>query len=285
MMKKNLFDEDNPDRRLRESFCLFLDLLGFSNQVKAVGQNEEEAQKHFDAIYKAFDAATKEIRYETDFHRNMEDYVENWNCRLFSDNVAIGCPLDGHYHSESLLWRLIEGASRCQLELTLADYFVRGGCAVGPLYMNDLMIYGTAMIDAYEMESQYAIYPAIALTEKACQYVHEHTRYYQELEQSVHYNSIYISQTGHYFMNYLHELVYSQDPYLLQEDKLFTHKKLIIDNIARHEANPKVQIKYKWAADYHNFFCEQIPRDYGISVPEEAFIELSSGFKFSRLER
>ncbi|PDZ55088.1 hypothetical protein CON15_23105 [Bacillus cereus] len=60
-----------------------------------------------------------------------------------------------------------------QLEMMRKGILMRGGLAVGLLCHNDNIVYGPAMVEAYELESKLAIYPRVVVKENDLKYIFE----------------------------------------------------------------------------------------------------------------
>src|SRR5687767_5770696 len=54
-----------------------------------------------------------------------------------------------------------------QLRMAMEGYFIRGAIAVGDAYVDEIAVFGEALIEAYEGESRLARDPRIILTESA----------------------------------------------------------------------------------------------------------------------
>lgn len=132
--------------KLKKGFCAFLDILGFTEYVKKNKGNNE--------AFRAALAALKAAR------STLDDPVKLKLIKVksFSDNVLISLEFRNDLF---LLTSLFEFICRYQRELVWHGHLVRGGVALGEIHVDDDMIYGMALIDAYEIESNKAEHPAV----------------------------------------------------------------------------------------------------------------------------
>jgi hypothetical protein len=71
-----------------------------------------------------------------------------WELKVFTDNVVLGIPIQNETPAQALI-HLVHSIETLQRGLTLdAGYFIRGGIAMGDLYIDDSIVYGTALLDA-----------------------------------------------------------------------------------------------------------------------------------------
>lgn len=80
--------------------------------------------------------------------------------KIFSDNII----LDIDAECKDGLDYLLEFAADLANHFLTSEYKPRGGICKGPLYIDDTFVRGSGLVEAYEMESETAIYPRIILT-------------------------------------------------------------------------------------------------------------------------
>lgn len=86
----------------------------------------------------------------------------------FSDNFAICIEYDEYdfYDCYYKLGRLVDIAQRIQCKfMSVYQLLIRGSIATGKLYLKNNLIYGEGLINAYLLESNYAIYPRIIISD------------------------------------------------------------------------------------------------------------------------
>ncbi|MBQ8559009.1 MAG: hypothetical protein IJ439_03375 [Tyzzerella sp.] len=92
--------------------------------------------------------------------------------KIFSDNIvlAINCkvPNAAEYLLEVVSW-MTEHFLRC-------GYKIRGGITKGMLYIDDILVWGNALVDAYILESEWAVNPRIIISENLIEDISERTQ-------------------------------------------------------------------------------------------------------------
>ena len=66
-----------------------------------------------------------------------------------------------------------------QYNFILEDIFIRGAIAQSELYMDENTVIGPALVEAYNLESEFAVYPRIILSKDVTDIVREHISYYR----------------------------------------------------------------------------------------------------------
>lgn len=132
-----------------ERYCAFIDILGFSNLVRSIGNDTLQlnaVQKLLKTIHSPdagflYDRAEAGIRAQS-----------------ISDAVAISANLnrEGLF---MLLWIIATLGERLLSE----GYFLRGGVVKGRLYHDENTVFGDALLEAYRLESQIARYPRVII--------------------------------------------------------------------------------------------------------------------------
>src|SRR4029079_6338390 len=84
---------------------------------------------------------------------------------FFSDNLAFGYPFDDSVDHASTAMFIVRSAQRYQLKMTMNGFFVRGALTQGPICLTDEIIFGSALIECYTLESKASIVPRIVLAE------------------------------------------------------------------------------------------------------------------------
>ncbi len=182
---------------------------------------------------------------------------DSYAVKAFTDNIVMGWPI--HTDGESELGSTFFQLSFFQFNLTLAGFFIRGGLSIGPLYMDDIAVFGRGLNEAYDTESRFARDPRIVLASSAEEAVTTHMRYYAEPDNSPQSRDLYRDADGKLFLNYLDSVLIAEEANGPFYDELLKHKEVVESALSGHKDNPSIWSKYAWVANYHNFFCEQYP--------------------------
>lgn len=173
--------------------------------------------------------------------------------RAFTDNIVIGQPI--HDDGEIELGSVFNSLSYFQMLMTMEGFFVRGAIAIGDLYMDDIAVFGAGLIEAYEAETTLAHDPRIVLAPSAQLAVNRHLEYYGRGSHAPQNRDLLRDSDGQYFVNYLDTLIPAEGYFY--ENELATHKARIEEKLALLKSRPSVWAKYLWAANYHNYWCDQ----------------------------
>ncbi len=199
---------------------------------------------------------------------------------MFSDSIVISQPFDSFFD----ISEFVEFISKIQYTLLVEGILIRGGISIGTLYHSDKYIFGTAIISAYKLENEKAIYPRIIIDERLIQEISR--RIENKFEQSfksyltingkkyywVSHDDYSMSEYSHYiqtdfdgvyYINYLQDnlntIQGSSIEFLdvslqllrgVYEDEC---KKVIqLINNGLQSDDPKVQKKYEWLKEKYN---------------------------------
>jgi hypothetical protein len=245
--------------RLRQSIVAFIDILGFS-QSSTSCTSIEDAQHLLDRIAAAIDDSRSFVREP--IADGESALGSRWATKFFSDNLAFGYPFDeeADNHASTALF-IIRCAQRYQLKMTLNGFFVRGALTHGPICLTDEIIFGSALIECYQLESKASIVPRIVLAEPLQHLVMKSYRASAgETEPSME-QAICRDVDGWWFVNYL---AAAQDSRGVQWELIEQHKTSILESLS-HTTRHDVLPKYGWACRYHNVFCHWHRDDPGYS--------------------
>ncbi len=236
---------------LRDSWFCFLDILGFKEILKS---NDHTRILEFHRLLREgrsiLEGPVDEAGwFDRDFHALTS----------FTDNIALGFPIQDDGEMESGM--VFERVARFQLQMVLRGFFVRGGVAVGEAYIDDLAVYGPALLEAYNGESELARDPRIVLTESAKALVVEHLAYYGNAGHAPQNSVLKRDRDGQWFIDYLRSVFIdeSYDPPLVEEEAVRTHRDVVTEQLRHFRRSPRIWSKYEWVALYHNDFCRRYP--------------------------
>jgi hypothetical protein len=227
-----------------ERFCAFIDILGFRGLVARLGKDAG-----------AVESLRKVLRevHKPKIPGLADPASVDYRTQSISDAVAIST-----VPTPEGLMMLIGSLNQLTFNLLLEGYFVRGAIVRGCLYHDDEMIFGEALVRAYDLETTVVKYPRIMV----------HTPVLNSLPAGVPADSCKSnfrpSEDGPMYLHVLSRMNYDLevmadrpdiDPTTDQKyndirDKLYRRYLDAIDNPAHFE-------KAKWFARYWN---ETLPR-------------------------
>jgi hypothetical protein len=269
------FKSEDGKPRLRRSVTAFIDILGYTEYIRncfKLGTGQAELQKLRDALDVAY-LDLKQRHTSTIAEKDLSLQI-----RTFTDNLVIAHIMpepigddDGRW-GESCIQTVVFYVAFLQAEMARQGYLIRGAITVGDLYLDEDIVFGPALLEAYDAESKLAIFPRVILCENAVkEFKPNWTRKIPDL---------LIDSDNKVFIDYLDATVMIAYP----DDRPFTeftdgHKVLVVENLKKYKDNPHIRAKYEWAAIYHNSFCdrfpnlfnenEKIPLDLLANVPRE----------------
>jgi len=266
MFSDQLYKDENGKTTLKTSYCLFMDILGFSDEMKNA-YTEGRGEQHFDEFSEFYTDVIQKMEGER--HGIFSDYDEEtsdrsngysqWIQKVFTDNIVIGVPMRSG-KTEIEFGFILMTIMRFQLHFALNGYFVRGGLDFGDLAMDDNLVFGLPLLESHRLECSVAKFPRIVLSKTVNTLLEKHIRYYSKYfpTGAPQYDEILISE-GERFVNYMEDLVVDTgDVTLVDWDNLDIHKQLIEKRLSKFATNARVLPKYQWLASYHNAFCNAI---------------------------
>jgi hypothetical protein len=241
-------DRDKP--KLQRSAVAFVDILGFKELVRKSfkeGKGEDLLRRLHYALQESREYL--DPTYSNVFHNMHSPDFSAYSA--FTDNIVIGYPT--FFFAESELALAFRELSRFQMSLVLDGFFVRGGIAVGNLYMDNILVYGIPLLDAIEAEHAMASTPRIILAGSARDAVHTHLESKAIAGHAQHVQDICKDADGQYFVDYLRLAL--EDGYF-SKDHLQKHKAQIEQKLEENRRDPPIWDKFNWVARYHNEFCD-----------------------------
>lgn len=133
---------------------------------------------------------------------------------------------------------------------------MRGAISVGSAYVDEIAVFGGALLEAYAGESTLARDPRIVLTGSARQYVVRHLGYYGNSMRAPQNRDLIQDIDGQWFLNYLDAVLLAEDdvgPFYGEVEK---HRDAVQSRLDQYRGRPTVYAKYAWTAGYHNWFCD-----------------------------
>lgn len=236
----------NGKNTILSSYCVYLDILGFSEETKNAFE-KNEGHKFFERF----------ITVTSNTNDMVKDKFNFWRHKIFTDNIVLGYPIRKTSDGESEFGFLIPQLINYQLNMALEGFFVRGAFSIGELFVGEETVYGPAILEAHELENKLTNNPRIILSQGVTDLVKAHLKYYAELQDAPQYTAILVDTDGQYFINYLFGVL-DEDDYSADFDALQKHKNNVENCLNRFREKSRIWSKYFWLANYHNYFCKLI---------------------------
>lgn len=165
----------------------FLDILGFSNIIKTKNKNE------IINIYSTIEEALRNISLDAELLENDIKIVH------FSDSIVISYNIK----SQDQLVFIIMELQEMIINLLAKDILLRGAITRGGFYHENNKLFGPALVEAYELESQVAVYPRVIISRDVLWY----EKFSEELEEPSKnkiIESVIIDETdGWHYIDYI----------------------------------------------------------------------------------
>lgn len=137
-----------------EHIVAFIDVLGTKEKI-LISETDS-----LNIVHNSYNEAIKymEMIFNKDWFDNRRPKV-----KIFSDNIILYCPvLNNDYKIAFIDVLMLVGM--IQTQFLNNGYLVRGGITAGSFFADDIMAWGSALVEAYKLESDCAIYPRIIIS-------------------------------------------------------------------------------------------------------------------------
>lgn len=216
----------------------FLDILGFKNHIStSINADGTDNSTQLDKLIDVFNIIRNVLDLDSPNDRFGNEVTQ------FSDCVVISFPAT----TESGVFYALLDILLVQVSLVFEGVLCRGGIARGKVIHNPKLLFGPAMIEAYYLESEAALYPRVILDKSIVEAgikAHAHHHLPKHEAQSI-MRLLEKDSDGMYYINYItgaqSEL---NDPELDYPNYLYQLRQIISSGIGAK--NPSVAIKYSW---------------------------------------
>jgi len=253
--KTKLENEASEKLKTERYLVAYLDMLGSSEKIKRDGDNT--ALNQIDLIYRdVLELPSQEAL----------QYFQSFKIKIFSDNIIVAVKLStgtNSYESKHLeITRLFQFVSYFQfIALHHYSWFVRGCITVGPLCINERLVWGKALLEAYNIEAEQVIYPRVLITNKVMNLLSAPHTYYSESGLSNTYQDYDGFTILHFLKLFLKK---GDDAHCLPVQN---HLK---EELHKHKKNRKILQKIRWTVNYYNLTCYELGlHELMISVESE----------------
>jgi hypothetical protein len=167
-----LMDESRAPE-YEEHFTAFIDLLGFSEI--STGADRDTRQKVLDFLVSLADRRS-EFNIESRPDRPGTTYMKP-AVSTFSDHIAISYPIvqisasngfDDSRTADYVFYSFKSLLTEIAREALSIGFLIRGGATIGKLYHSGGVIFGEALVEAFEIESRTSVYPRVVLSSNVC---------------------------------------------------------------------------------------------------------------------
>lgn len=148
-------NKDTYDRKTDEYIVAYIDLLGVTNKIKS--KDSQLAMNKLHNLYTFSVKLTRDVQIEEN---------QNIQFKIFSDNIIIAKKLSNQIPQRTQEIRSLLMCAGHFQELSASDsvgWLLRGGISIGQLFIDDIMVWGEALLKSYYLEDKVANYPRIII--------------------------------------------------------------------------------------------------------------------------
>lgn len=219
-----------------KSIIAFLDILGFKNLI-----NTEE----FDKIKEIFQSimSNKEaliaLHIATDGEASLERYNEVLSAtkiHLMSDSIIVAAP----NKCKEALAVVIDICSCIQTILYEFEspIFLRGAIEIGDFFLDNNVIFGKGLVDAYVAQENYAIYPRIIISAEIVENM--------IVSMKEDYSGLPVDTDGYYYIDTLKRYINCNTKEELLNCERYIKIKECVQEKLKGYADSRIREKYIW---------------------------------------
>lgn len=183
----------------------------------------------------------------------------------FSDSIIrVANPLE-----ESALFHELLMIIHAQMELSAHGVFLRGGLTYGDVYAVGNTVFGPGFVEAYELESKYAVVPRVVISHSILHALQSELLVQSQdtLEEEIEYikGLLQCGDDGVWWVDYLRAAHGEMDEPDCYPEYLLKHKQGILSQNGEVSALGTLSAaahKMSWLATYHNQVVSEIDDSY-----------------------
>jgi len=245
---------------IQNQFVAYLDILGYESLVKEKGIPEFaeilddciDRSKKMIETFRIIDIAKmrKSENELADFEVKLTDFEVKM--KVFSDNFFL--------HTTRNWLNLISLTTFLQSTFLKHGVFIRGALCYGEICSSEDFVCGDALVEAYKLENEIAIYPRVILDDsfinEACKIHPFNIRFAINAPERLFKRWVFYKDDtdGYKYLDYLTASASVGD---LDYFEYIRMQKGLIEKNLEESKNNRVRQKYQWVKNYHNNFCEE----------------------------
>ena len=218
------------DYKTSESIVAFIDILGASQAIEA------DSEGTLNIVHRVYDETLSQ------FQSLFAERALSPKVRIFSDNIVIYhiCPENCE---KQVFYTIAMMCAIFQEKMLSNGFLVRGGISKGDFYGDSVLIWGRALVHAYNLESNIAIYPRIIVAPELIRNIELFTKPDDPLN-SIYSKWLFQDYDGLVYIDYFHDFSCLANPF-----SIYSFLNDIEMRIA-NSSNLKVTQKLLWHRTY-----------------------------------
>lgn len=250
-----------------QRIVLFLDILGFKKIVLETIEKQETNGNFIDRKEKILDLHNT-LSKMGEIAGN-QSILNNINVTQFSDSIVISF-LEESPNNAPKVFRII---LEIIINLIKRGIICRGAISYGKFIHSEKILFGPALIDAYETESKAAMYPRVIMDKRIYDYSNSSKIKLSKVKDNPISGYIKEDLDGKFYIDYIsnaHLII--QDEYELIE--FYKSLRNIIVKGRRYD-QPDLKVKYGWLkSKYDSFLNSDITKKTKSIILEDYFRQL-----------
>lgn len=147
---------ENENKKFDEYVIAYIDFLGIKDKMY------EDSSFDSLQIIKFLLSGTK----RTAGYISSINEIGNYDIKIFSDNIVIAQKVNKERIGDQII-SIVNLIGAIQFwALIQFDFWLRGGITIGELFIDNSIVWGVGLIEAYNIENNLANYPRVILSEK-----------------------------------------------------------------------------------------------------------------------
>lgn len=259
------FEEFKNSLNYDNRIVAFMDILGWRDAIRRSAIDDELTKK----LGLALNSVRMHSKYVESINSMFKYIKENSQAEMtsFSDCVVISVPIDAQAESEIVSHLMIF----LQQMLNLG-FPVRGAITIGKIIHRPGIVYGPALVRAYELEQEQAKYPRIILDYSLAEHWKKGTLFsYLDGTPIGYQRNWRIDNDGWHFLDHL--LHFNNMPghninMAILQNKLNQIKNIIDGMPPSIKNDARIIEKYNWLIGYHNAIADEFMGSDAPKIPE-----------------
>lgn len=161
--------------KCEEQFTAYIDLLGFKEFSTRTDVESDEKRKEVLGFLRSLSMLRGDFDVQSTTHETGKTSYIKPAISTFSDHIVISYPLgpisadgglDERFTPVLIILQFNDLLTKIAGAALRIGFLVRGGATIGKLYHAQGVVFGEALVDAYQIESRISIYPRVVLSHK-----------------------------------------------------------------------------------------------------------------------
>lgn len=153
---------DPYDRETEKYIVAYLDILGATNRIRESKIAQDDSLNLLYNLYKH----TMSLASENGIKK-----FSDIKFKIFSDNIIIAKKVSDDINNDVLSLLGCVSNFLCSSVCDSVGWLVRGGVTIGDFYIDDMIVWGSALVRAYELEDKIAVYPRVVLDDNVVEII------------------------------------------------------------------------------------------------------------------